>query len=580
MASEEQSKDFTHKAEKAEKEIEQLQAEINLLSDPTQLQKDGLASPELEKLRVENQKLKFQLKHLKKNVAEEQQRGRDFALDVRGIIEDIFGLAIYAAFPEVPNPTILVMPSSKFADYQCNSAMSIAQQLGTITGQKKNPREVAQAIVKELPETEFFEKIEIAGPGFINITLKKEFVLREIGFLLTQGVKPPKMDKKRIVIDYSSPNIAKEMHVGHLRSTIIGESLSRLLEWVGHDVLRLNHLGDWGTQFGMLIAHLIDKFPNLLEERPNIGDLQEFYRESKVRFDNDEVFKRRAYECVVKLQAKDPFYYNAWKIIYDISMKETYTLYKRLKVSEKLIERGESFYQERMVSLVKDLQDSGCTVLDEEGRCVMYVEGFTVPLMIVKSDGGFTYDTSDLACIKQRLQEEKGDWIIYVVDAGQSTHLETVFKAAAQLGWVDKSKHRIDHVAFGLVLGEDNFSLRSYLTFEGQILCPGGFLLGLKTAASGKRVLIERDGQDADVPTLDKRPLREVDESISDKLDVAASDSQTLNAGSLTPSSLCVFLTLPYQPALLLSPGSVSVVVSPATACLVVSPGTASSNRV
>ncbi|GFR83245.1 arginine--tRNA ligase, cytoplasmic [Elysia marginata] len=453
--SEEQSKQYALKAEKAEKEIERLQAEINLLSDPAQLQKEGLASPELEKLRGENQKLTFQLKHLKKNLENEQARGRDFALDVRGIIEDIFGLAIYSAFPEVPNPTILVMPSSKFADYQCNSAMSIAQQLGTITGQKKNPREVAQAIVKELPESEFFEKIEIAGPGFINITLKKEFVLKEIGFLLTQGVKPPKLDKKRVVIDYSSPNIAKEMHVGHLRSTIIGESMSRLLEWVGHDVLRLNHLGDWGTQFGMLIAHLIDKFPNLLKERPNIGDLQEFYRESKVRFDNDEVFKRRAYECVVKLQAKDPFYYSAWKIIYDISMKETYRLYKRLQVSDKLVERGESFYQERMVSLVKDLQESGRTELDEEGRRVMYVEGFTVPLMIVKSDGGFTYDTSDLACIKQRLQEEKADWIIYVVDAGQSTHLETVFKAAAQLGWTDKSKHRIDHVAFGLVLGED-----------------------------------------------------------------------------------------------------------------------------
>ncbi|RUS81499.1 hypothetical protein EGW08_010755 [Elysia chlorotica] len=457
MASNEESQDFTLKAEKAEKEIERLQAEIDLLSDPAQLKKEGLVSPDLEKLRVENQKLKFQLKHLKQSLVEEQKRGagRNFSLDIRGIIEDIFALAIYRAFPEVPNPTILVMPSSKFADYQCNSAMSIAQQLGSITGQKKNPREVAQAIVKELPETEYFEKIDIAGPGFINITLKQEFVLREVAFLLTQGVKPPKTDKKRVVIDYSSPNIAKEMHVGHLRSTIIGDGLARLLEWVGHDVLRLNHLGDWGTQFGMLIAHLVDKFPKLLEERPNISDLQAFYKESKARFDTDEVFKRRAYDCVVKLQAKDPFYYKAWKIIYDISMEETYKLYKRLKVSDQLIERGESFYQDRMVAVVKELQDLGRIEKDEEGRMVMPVGGFSVPLMVVKSDGGYTYDTSDLACIKQRLLEENGDWLLYVVDSGQSNHLETVFKAAHELGWADKSKHRIEHVAFGLVLGED-----------------------------------------------------------------------------------------------------------------------------
>ncbi|GFN79451.1 Arginine--tRNA ligase, cytoplasmic [Plakobranchus ocellatus] len=261
-------------------------------------------------------------------------------------------------------------------------------------------------------------------------------------------------------MDYSAPNIAKEMHVGHLRSTIIGESLSRLLEWVGHDVLRLNHLGDWGTQFGMLIAHLVDKYPNLLDERPPIEDLQAFYRESKVRFDNDEEFKRRAHQCVVKLQSKDPFHYKAWKIIYDISMEVNNDLYRRLKVSEKLLERGESFYQDRMVTLVKYLQEAGITEVDEEGRTVMYVKGFPVPLMIAKSDGGFTYDTSDLACIKQRLEEEKGDWIIYVVDAGQSTHLQSIFQAADQLGWVDKSKHRIDHVAFGLVLGEDKRNTR------------------------------------------------------------------------------------------------------------------------
>ncbi|CAL1526025.1 unnamed protein product, partial [Lymnaea stagnalis] len=297
------------RVEKAEKEMERLQAELAAVSDPAKLLSEGYASPELEKLRVENQKLKFQKNHLKSYLAEEEKRVRDYALDIRGIVEDVFKYAISAAFPELADPTILVVPSTKFDDYQCNSAMPIAQQLGALSGKKVNPRDVAQAIVAKLPETKFFEKVDIAGPGFINVALRKEFVSKELTFLLTHGVKPPKIERKRVVIDYSSPNIAKEMHVGHLRSTIIGESLSRLLEWVGHDVLRLNHLGDWGTQFGMLIAYLIEKYPNLLKEKPPIEDLQAFYQESKVRFDSDEDFKRRAYDYVVKLQSKDPFTY-------------------------------------------------------------------------------------------------------------------------------------------------------------------------------------------------------------------------------------------------------------------------------
>lgn len=450
---------FVHKVETAEKAIESLQAELSSVSNPKHLMEQGMASPELEKLRSENQKLKFQKNLLKKNLDDEQKRVRDCAMDIRGIIEDIFGASIYAAFPELPNPTVLVVPSQKFADYQCNSAMSISQQLGALTGKKGNPREAAQRIVDHLPQTKFFEKIEIAGPGFINISLKKEFVSDEISFLLTHGVLPPKVQKKRVVIDFSSPNIAKEMHVGHLRSTIIGESLSRLLEWVGHDVLRLNHLGDWGTQFGMLIAHLVDQYPNFLKEKPPIEDLHTFYKESKVRFDSDEVFKRRAYDCVVKLQAFDDFHYKAWRIIYDISMDVNNELYRRLDITVQ--ERGESFYQGRMEKLVKQFKEDGSTEVDDVGRTVMFVPGFQVPLMITKSDGGFTYDTSDMACIKNRLQEEKGDTLIYVVGNEQSGHLETIFAAARKLGWSDKSKHRIMHAGFGLVLGEDKKKFKS-----------------------------------------------------------------------------------------------------------------------
>ncbi|BFZ24623.1 hypothetical protein BsWGS_27662 [Bradybaena similaris] len=462
MASlEEKFVQYVQKVEKAEKEMESLQGELAAVCNPEQLIADGSVSEDLEKLRLENQKLKFQLNHLKWYLAQEQAHDRDCALDIRGVCEDIFALAIHEAFPEIANPNILVVPSPKFSDYQCNSAMSIAQQMGSVKGIKVNPREIAQTIVNQLPKTSFFEKTEIAGPGFINITLKKEFVTRELRFLLTCGVKPPHVEKKKVIVDYSSPNIAKEMHVGHLRSTIIGESLCRLLEWVGHDILRLNHLGDWGTQFGMLIAHLVEKYPNLLKEKPPIEDLQAFYKESKLRFDSDEEFKRKAYDCVVKLQSKDPFHYQAWKIIYDISMEVNNTVYRKLDVSPKLVERGESFYQERMEKLVKELAAIGATEVDEHGRTVMFVPGFDVPLMITKSDGGLTYDTSDIACIKQRLHEENGDWLIYVVDAGQSTHLETIFAAAVKLGWVDKARHRIDHVGFGLVLGEDKKKLKS-----------------------------------------------------------------------------------------------------------------------
>ncbi|XP_005113293.2 arginine--tRNA ligase, cytoplasmic [Aplysia californica] len=456
---EEQLQYFVQKVDKAEKDIERLQSELSALSNPKQLIEEGMASPELEKLRSENQKLQYQRNLLNKYLSEEEKRVRNCALDIRGIIEDVFASAIYAAFPELPNPVVLVVPSAKFADYQCNSAMSISQQRSAVTGTKSNPREVAQLILDHLPETKFFEKVEIAGPGFINIWLDKDFVSSEVTFLLTHGVTPPNVQKKRVVIDFSSPNIAKEMHVGHLRSTIIGESLSRLLEWVGHDVLRINHLGDWGTQFGMLIAHLVDKFPNLLEERPPITDLQAFYKESKVRFDEDEAFKRRAYDCVVKLQAFDPFHYKAWRIIYDISMEVNNEVYKRLEVTLK--DRGESFYQERMVKLVKELKEQGITEMDEHGRTVMFVPGFNVPLMITKSDGGFTYDTSDMACIKQRLQEENADWLVYVVGNEQNIHLETVYEAARRLGWADKAKHRIQHVGFGSVLGEDKKKFKS-----------------------------------------------------------------------------------------------------------------------
>lgn len=233
------------------------------------------------------------------------------------------------------------------------------------------------------------------------------------------------------------------------------------MEFVGHDVLRVNHVGDWGTQFGMLIAHLEDKYPDYITKAPPIADLQSFYKESKKRFDEDEKFKKRAYECVVKLQSFEPNYYKAWQLICDVSRKEFQKIYDRLDI--KLTAKGESFYQSRMESVVKELDSKGLLELDE-GRKVMWAEkDVGIPMTIVKSDGGFTYDTSDMAAIKYRLNEEKAEWLIYVTDAGQATHFDLLFKCASKAGILYTNTQRVDHVGFGVVLGEDKkkFKTRS-----------------------------------------------------------------------------------------------------------------------
>ncbi|CAN9501036.1 unnamed protein product [Ophioblennius macclurei] len=390
-------------------------------------------------------------------------------------LQDVFGEAIRAACPEVDRPPLSVTPNqqAKFGDYQCNSAMALAQML-KMKGVKVNPREIAEKIVQNLPDNELIQKTEIAGPGFINVHLKRTFVSKLLSSLLVNGVQPPSLtSRKKVVVDFSSPNIAKEMHVGHLRSTIIGESMCRLFEFLGHDVLRLNHVGDWGTQFGMLIAHLQDKFPNYLSESPPIGDLQLFYKESKKRFDEDEEFKKRAYKCVVRLQSKDPDFIKGWNLICDVSRKEFQKVYDCLDVS--IVERGESFYQELMTDVVKELEDKGL-LQEDEGRRLLFVPGQSIPLTVVKSDGGYTYDTSDLAALRQRVQDEKADVIIYVVDSGQGTHFNVVFAAAQMIGWYDPQVTRVEHAGFGVVLGEDKkkFKTRSGDTVRLQDLLDEG----------------------------------------------------------------------------------------------------------
>ncbi|XP_068958508.1 arginine--tRNA ligase, cytoplasmic isoform X2 [Petaurus breviceps papuanus] len=384
-------------------------------------------------------------------------------ININSRLQELFAYAIKTAYPDLENPPLVVTPSQqpKFGDYQCNSAMGLTKMLLKTKEEKVNPRDIAENIARHLPDNEYIEKVEIAGPGFINVHLRKDFVSKQLTNLLVNGVQPPALrERKKVIVDFSSPNIAKEMHVGHLRSTIIGESMSRLFEFVGYDVLRLNHVGDWGTQFGMLIAHLQDKFPDYVTVSPPIGDLQAFYKESKKRFDTEEEFKKRAYQCVVQLQSKMPDITKAWNLICDVSRQEFKKIYEALDIS--LIERGESFYQDRMADVVREFEERGFVQVDD-GRKIVFVPECSIPLTIVKSDGGYTYDTSDLAAIKQRLMEEKGDILIYVVDNGQALHFQAIFAAAQMIGWYDPTVTRVSHAGFGVVLGEDKkkFKTRS-----------------------------------------------------------------------------------------------------------------------
>ncbi|MEM8545446.1 MAG: arginine--tRNA ligase [Cyanobacteria bacterium P01_H01_bin.119] len=361
------------------------------------------------------------------------------------------------------DPVLVPTNNPKFGDYQANVAMSLARQL------KNKPRAIAEQIVANLDVSELCEPPEIAGPGFINLKFKTEFLeaqLKEIHQSDRLGVAPVE-NPQRVIVDFSSPNIAKEMHVGHLRSTIIGDTLARVLEFLGHNVLRLNHVGDWGTQFGMLITHLREACPEALtsSEAVDIGDLVAFYKQAKKRFDEDDDFKLRSRQAVVDLQSGEAAATQAWKILCAQSRQEFQKIYDRLNI--KVQERGESFYNLLLSDVVKDLDEAGLLVEDQGAQCV-FLDGFTnkdgdpLPLIIKKSDGGFNYATTDLAAVRQRIQQEEAKRILYVVDAGQGNHFAQVFQVAGKAGWIPEDIE-LTHVPFGVVQGEDGkkFKTRS-----------------------------------------------------------------------------------------------------------------------
>lgn len=414
---------------------------------------------------------------------------------IRKTLIEKFRAATLAAYPELQNEPAFPMEitestQEKFGHYQFNSAMKLAKIL------KATPRQIAENILTEISQKgcPVIEKMEIAGPGFINITLSPVFISRSVDKMLRTPWSElfASLKKQRIVIDFSSPNTAKEMHVGHLRSTIIGDCLARLFEFLGHDVLRLNHVGDWGTAFGMLIAHMKEKAPKALtgEEETDLTHLVSWYKEAKHRFDQDPVFKKTAQLEVVALQGGSPESLSAWEIICGTSRNAYQEIYTLLDIS--LIERGESFYNSMLPNIVKDLEQKGLVTVSDGAKCI-FLEGFynrdqePLPLMIQKSDGGYNYDTTDMATIYQRIHDEHADRLVYVTDAGQQLHFQLIFKAAEKAGYLNREKTKVDHVTFGLVLGPDG---KKFRTRSGDT----ERLIDLLTAAIdyADKILVER----------------------------------------------------------------------------------------
>lgn len=375
-----------------------------------------------------------------------------------------FQQAVIAAFgSDYAGVDAMLVPANnpKFGDYQSNAALGLSKKLG------QPPRAIAEKIVQNLEVTDICQPPEIAGPGFINFTLKPTYLEAQLNAIQADsrlGV-PLVKNTQRVVVDFSSPNIAKEMHVGHLRSTIIGDSIARVLEFQGEDVLRLNHVGDWGTQFGMLIAYLREVCPEALTTANAIelGDLVSFYRKAKQRFDENEEFQNIAREEVVKLQAGAEDSRRAWQLLCDQSRKEFQVIYSILDV--KVTERGESFYNPLLAGVVEALEKTDLLVEDTGAKCV-FLEGFTnkegqpLPLIVQKSDGGYNYATTDLAALRYRIEKDNADRIIYVTDAGQANHFAQVFQVAKRAGWIPDNVELV-HVPFGLVQGEDGKKLKT-----------------------------------------------------------------------------------------------------------------------
>ncbi len=371
--------------------------------------------------------------------------------------------AAFGAEYQHTDPLLVSTNNPKFGDYQANVAMSLAKPL------KSNPRAIATQIAEKLEVLDFCEPPAIAGPGFINFKLKTAYLEQQLKAMHGSdrlGIAQADPAQK-IIVDYPSPNIAKEMHVGHLRPAVIGECLARVLEFLGHDVMKVSHVGDWGTPFGMLIAYLQEAYPDpqAAAEAATSGELATFYRQAKKRFDEDETFKEQARQAVVKLQAGEPQVLESWERVCQLSKRSYRKIYDLLNISEDIIDRGESFYNPFLPAVVEDLKEIGLLVEDNGAQCV-FLEGFTnkegkaLPMIVQKSNGGYNYSTTDLAAIRYRINQDQADRIVYTTDAGQSNHFAQLFQVARRAEWVPEHVS-LSYAPFGLVLGEDGRRLKS-----------------------------------------------------------------------------------------------------------------------
>jgi arginyl-tRNA synthetase len=363
--------------------------------------------------------------------------------------------------PEYADADPLIRPSG-FADYQCNAAMSLGKRAG------KPPREVAGLIVAGLAGAPEIESAEVSGPGFINLTLRDSWLAGQANEQLADprlGV-PEASPRQRVVVDYSGPNVAKELHAGHLRATVEGDAIVRVLEHLGHDVIRAAHLGDWGTQFGMLIEHALDVGEQATYDELAAGEFTAFYQAARAKFDGSQGFADRSRQRVVELQAGEPQAMRLWQLLVDDSMAYLRRLYARLGVTLTDADMApESFYNPMLADVCAELEGRGLAVISDGALCA-YPPGFTgrdgapLPLMLRKSDGGYGYDSTDVAAIRYRLRDLGATRIIYVVGSEQHQHLLMVFELARQAGWLVEPA-TAEHAVVGLMTGPGGQRLRT-----------------------------------------------------------------------------------------------------------------------
>ncbi len=378
--------------------------------------------------------------------------------DIRAEVEQ----RLARAFDSVSSGSDPVVRPSGRADLQANGAIAVARQLG------RAPVEVARAVVDALEVSDLCERVEVSGNGFINLTYSSEFLADRLGAMAADdrlGVE--RVDQPEVVVvDYSAPNVAKEMHVGHLRTTVIGDALARMLSFLGHDVRRQNHVGDWGTPFGMLIEHLIDLGEEETAAELSAGDLTRFYQAARASFDSDPGFADRSRRRVVLLQSGDPETLRLWRVLVAQSVRYFNLVYRRLGVlltDDDIV--GESFFNDMLDEVVEELDAKGLLVVHDGARCV-FPPGFTnrngdpLPLIVQKSDGGYGYASTDLAAIRYRVRTLGATRLLYVVGAPQAQHLEMCFAVAAMAGWLPPGVQAV-HVSFGSVLGADHRMLAS-----------------------------------------------------------------------------------------------------------------------